>query len=111
MSNKAKYSLLATLVAFFSLAACGGSSSSDNPGNDGGTGGGSGGGGDAPVGLIEPAKDPGQASDQTYSYTLNGGLVHYYGLVAGAEVCIDTTRDLQCDDDSPDRNHGREWPF
>ncbi|RUO19820.1 hypothetical protein [Aliidiomarina haloalkalitolerans] len=99
MSNKAKYSLLATLVAF-SLAACGGSSSSDNPGNDGGTGGGSGGGGDAPVGLIEPAKDPGQASDQTYSYTLNG-LVHYYGLVAGAEVCIDTTRDLQCDDDSP----------
>jgi|GEM_PF-3980337 len=106
MTAKIKLSLLATVVAL-ALAACGGSSGSDDSGSGGGPGNGGGNGGgddgsceDCPVGLVQPAKDPGQPTDQLFTHTLNG-RVHYYDSVAGAEVCIDTTRDLQCDEDSP----------
>ncbi|MCL4409030.1 MAG: hypothetical protein M1356_01695 [Gammaproteobacteria bacterium] len=104
MAANIKLSLLATVVAL-SLAACGGSSGSDSPGS-GGPGNGGGNGGDdgscdhCPIGLVEPAKDPGQPTEQLFTHTLNG-RVHYYDSVAGAEVCVDTTRDLQCDEDSP----------
>lgn len=44
--------------------------------------------------------DPSAEVDSSVESRLTGA-VFYYGPVEGAEVCIDTTRDFTCDEDSP----------
>ena len=84
------------------LSACGGSSDDDSTGatpptNPPPTGGGD---HDPTASIWELGPDPSLAVDELKTFELSG-VVGYNAPIAGATVCIDTTRDFTCDVNSP----------
>lgn len=95
--NSFKVAAIASLAAL--LIGCNSSDSEDNSNTDNepdaslpGTG--------ATVTFWQEGPDPSQTASESHSFSLSG-VVAFDAPVAGAEVCIDTSRTFTCDTDNP----------